>query len=130
MRRFLAIVLFALMPLQFSWAAVASYCEHETQAGAGHIGHHEHEHHADAAVDADADAVAVATADASADGDKALGAVDLDCGHCHGHCNVMLTLTMGLPGTLAAAPRCASADGSSGAHAPSRPERPQWLPLA
>ncbi|NBT82917.1 MAG: hypothetical protein EBT56_15195 [Betaproteobacteria bacterium] len=29
MRKFLAIFLLVLLPLQFSWAAVAGYCQHE-----------------------------------------------------------------------------------------------------
>lgn len=123
MRRFLAIVLLAMLPLQFSWAAVASYCEHETQ-GTGHFGHHEHEHHADAGPNAEP------ATDADAPGDKAPGAMDLDCGHCHGQCSVMPTLSAKIPGTLSTAPPSASANEASGAHAPARPERPQWLRLA
>ena len=123
MRRFLAIVLLAMLPLQFSWAAVASYCEHETQ-GTGHFGHHEHEHHGDAGPHAEP------AADADASGDKAPGAMDLDCGHCHGQCSVMPTLSATVPGTLSTAPPSASANEASGAHAPARPERPQWLRLA
>ncbi|MBC7994850.1 MAG: hypothetical protein H7Z15_16585, partial [Rhizobacter sp.] len=108
MRRLLVIVLLALLPLQFSWAAVASYCGHETEIGAGHVGHHEHEHHGD---------VSGVAADASqdADADKAPGAMDLDCGHCHGHCSVMLTLSVSLPGALSTAPPRASADAAGAA---------------
>ena len=68
--------------------------------------------------------------DTDAQGDKAPGAIDLDCGHCHGTCGVMLTLPPGLPGTLSTAPPSAFLDETGGAHAPTRPERPQWLPLA
>jgi hypothetical protein len=46
MRRWLLILLIAVLPLQFSWAAAASYCEHEeVQAGMAHFGHHQHQHH-------------------------------------------------------------------------------------
>lgn len=128
MRRILAIVLLALLPLQFSWAAVASYCGHEEQAGATHFGHHEHQHHADAGGSAEPVADLDATADAA--DDKAPGAMDLDCGHCHGTCSVMLTLPSGLPGALSTTHPSASLDEAGGAHAPTRPERPQWLPLA
>ncbi len=132
MRRYLAIVLLALLPLQYSWASVAAYCGHEAQAGSGHFGHHEHRHHDDANTHAELVADASANADGSVDaeGDEVPGAMDLDCGHCHGYCSVMLTLQAGLPGALAAAPPSASVDESGGAHAPTRPERPQWLPLA
>jgi len=125
-RRFLAIVLLALLPLQFSWAAVASYCGHEQQAGSTHFGHHEHQQHADAAGGAEP----LADAESTPDGDKAPGAMDLDCGHCHGHCSVMLTPLPGLPAALATTPPMTSLDEAGGAHAPTRPERPQWLPLA
>jgi hypothetical protein len=127
-RRFLAIVLLALLPLQFSWAAVASYCGHEEQAGATHFGHHEHQHHADAGADAEGIVGPDTTADAP--GDMAPGAMDLDCNHCHGYCSVMLTLPSGLPGALSTEAPCATLDEAGGAHAPTRPERPQWLPLA
>ena len=39
MRRWIAIFIL-ILPLQFSWAAVASYCQHASQRTA--IGHHEH----------------------------------------------------------------------------------------
>jgi hypothetical protein len=126
--RILAIVLLALLPLQFSWAAVASYCGHEEQAGATHFGHHEHQHHADNGGNAEPVADLDGTADAT--GDKAPGAMDLDCGHCHGYCSVMLTLPSALPGALSTAHPSATLDEAGGAHAPTRPERPQWLPLA
>jgi hypothetical protein len=136
-RRFLAIVLLALLPLQFSWAAVASYCKHETQ-GAGHFGHHDHDHAHHAGASSDAGQAADLTADASltpnetgsAEGDKAPGAMDLDCGHCHGTCSAMLTWPLGMPDVPSTAPPSATLDESGGAHAPTRPERPQWLPLA
>ena len=128
MRRILAIVLLALLPLQFSWAAVASYCGHEEQAGATHFGHHEHQHHADTVGNAEPVADLDTTADVS--GDKVPGAMDLDCGHCHGYCSVMLTLPSALPGALSTAHPSANLDEAGGAHAPTRPERPQWLPLA
>lgn len=128
MRRVLAIVLLALLPLQFSWAAVASYCGHETEGAAMHLGHHEHPYHADA------DALAELTADASAGtdagGEKAPGAMDPDCGHCHGYCGAMLTLPAALPGGPGTVPPSATVDDAGAAHAPTRPERPQWLPLA
>ncbi len=63
-------------------------------------------------------------------GDQASGAIDLDCGHCHGTCCVLLTLPPDLAGTLSTAPPSAALDETGGAHLPMRPERPQWLPLA
>ncbi|WP_157667506.1 hypothetical protein [Comamonas serinivorans] len=47
----LLLALLCLMPLQFSWAAVARYCQHEAVAPAQqpHAGHHSHEHRAQVA---------------------------------------------------------------------------------
>jgi hypothetical protein len=127
-RRFLTILLLALLPLQFSWAAVASYCGHEAQVGVEHFGHHEHQHHADTNEAAGLDASPDGASDAG-DG-KAPGAMDLDCGHCHGTCGVILNLSTSVTGVLSTMPPSATLDESGGAHAPTRPERPQWLPLA
>ena len=125
-----------MLPLQFSWAAVASYCGHETQASTGHFGHHDHEHHAHAGSDAGpasdvgTDLTSAPDEAGGVKGDKLPGAMDLDCGHCHGTCSAMLTLPIGLPGALSTALPSATLDETGGAHAPTRPERPQWLPLA
>ena len=136
MRRYLAIFLLAMLPLQFSWAAVAAYCVHETQASTGHFGYHDHEHHVHAgsyagpAADAGADLTSSSDEAGGVKGDKLPGAMDLDCSHCHGTCSAMLTLPIGLPGALSTALPNATLDETGGAHAPTRPERPQWLPLA
>jgi len=131
-RRLLAIFLLAMFPLQFSWAAVASYCAHESQAG--HFGHHDHVHHAHTgsgtAPDAGADLTSSLDEAAVVKGEKLPGAMDVDCGHCHGTFSAMLTLPMGLPGALSTALPSVTLDEAGGAHAPTRPERPQWLPLA
>lgn len=127
-RRFLVIVLLAFLPLQFSWAAVAAYCGHEEQAGATHVGHHAHQHHDDTA--GNAEPVADLDATESGTGKKIPGAMDLDCSHCHGTCGAMLTLTSGVPGALSTVRPSAALDEAGGAHAPTRPERPQWLPVA
>ena len=132
MRRLLAIVLLVLLPLQFSWAGVAPYCGHEEQAGANHFGHHEHQHPAeigiDAASDADLDAGSTPTTDVPAG--KLAGAPDLDCGHCHGAGSMILITPAPVASLPLTALRLASIDEAGGAHAPTRPERPQWLPLA
>lgn len=128
MSRLLAIVLLALLPLQASWAAVASYCAHEAQAGATHLGHHEHRHRADAGQSAEADHAVHSPADEH--GSKTPGANDLDCGQCHGGCSAMITMPVALPGLVSAAVPLPTVDEDGGAHAPNRPERPQWRRLA
>ncbi|VTV17846.1 MULTISPECIES: hypothetical protein [unclassified Variovorax] len=42
MRRFLFVLLLAVVPLQFAWSAASGYCRHEAGTGAAHFGHHDH----------------------------------------------------------------------------------------
>ncbi|MFL9879536.1 hypothetical protein PQR63_14150 [Herbaspirillum rhizosphaerae] len=72
MRRYLIIFLLLLLPLQFSWAAVASYCQHETESSTQHIGHHA----ADAGSKQD-----------QTPGKKLSESDDADCGFCHFSCS-------------------------------------------
>lgn len=75
MRRWLSILLLVLLPLQFTWAAAAGYCQHEKAVQGWHIGHHEHQHQDEAGQ-------AHAKTKTS---DGALGAklTDTDCTVCH-----------------------------------------------
>lgn len=89
MRRWLLILLIAFLPLQFSWAAVASLCAHEeTPAQARHFGHHEHEHK-------DASGVDDHTTK------KSVFEVDEDCAYCHLGCAQPLPMA---PFALSSAP--------------------------
>lgn len=132
MRCLLAIVLLVLLPFQFSWAAAAPYCGHETQVDVGHFGHHDHMHHADAGdnVGLGANQAAGLDTNAGAGDGKAPGAMDVDCGQCHGGCSVLLNLPSAAADTRSMAQTSATLDEDGGAYAPARPERPQWLPLA
>ena len=77
MRRWLSILLLVMLPFQFSWAAAASYCQHETGKLSSHFGHHEHKH----------EVAKVKTSD-NERGDKtsSFGALDDDCVMCHLGC--------------------------------------------
>lgn len=123
MRRWLAVLMMVLLPLQFSWAAVANYCGHETGAAAEHVGHHDHashDHGADLADKGDS---------ASADG-SSNPAPGIDCGHCHGYCVGMLDLPSSLePLSLGDAPPSLG-NAPDAEHVPAQPERPQWASLA
>lgn len=120
MRRWLAILMLTLLPLQFSWAAVAAYCGHESIQHAQHLGHHEHQHAGQATDDEDG-APAYQSAPAG---------FDFDCGHCHGTCaNMPAPMDGTTPLTLATYP-VAPVEGTVRTLAQSPPERPQWLPLA
>ena len=45
MKHFFAILLLLMLPLQWSFAAVAEYCQHEELVTAqDHVGHHAHKH--------------------------------------------------------------------------------------
>jgi hypothetical protein len=122
MHRWIVIALLTLLPFQFTWTAAASYCVHESDAQAQHVGHHEHQHqhHGDTTVDQGSGDLAGNT----------LGSGDLDCGHCHGNCSAMPA-----PGDvlmpLAIASHPVTLDEGivrTVMHSP--PERPQWAPLA
>ncbi len=119
MRRLLAILMLTLLPLQFSWAAVASYCMHErAPAQSQHVGHHEHKHEA-SNLPSKAD-----------DGLQASDTFDVDCCLCHGlgigvthlPANQAVTSTHSSVTVRAAFPLTGIA--------PVPPERPQWRSLA
>lgn len=123
MRHCIAVLLLVLLPLQFSWAAVADYCEHASSSVTDHPGHHDHSGHAHGAKAGGSDAQA-----ASEDGSSA--PLDLDCGHCHGHCAAVLDV---LEGLQPAAPRGAAptlGELHCAEHTPAQPDRPQWASLA
>jgi hypothetical protein len=92
MRRFVLILLLTFLPLQWSWTAVASICQHEAGRTEQHLGHHDHEH-ANAEIPAQG-ATADNAADPSSDDGvlKAKTSVDKDC-HGHGFTALMGTLT-------------------------------------
>ena len=114
MQRILLIVLFALVPLQYTWAAAGAYCQHEQSQDVGHFGHHNHLHHA-----------------AESDGSDKLPLVDMDCAMCHvvgvavisiaqsESASVEHNATAVFDGTSLYASVCAS-----------RPERPKWMAAA
>lgn len=127
-RRFLAIFMLVVLPFQFSWAAAASYCAHESSPDAVHFGHHELQHHADGS-DLEP-VVADEAAGADARDGKGSGGTDLDCGQCHSSSGAMQTLALAVPAPILAAAPSAAPDEFRGAYAATRPERPQWRLLA
>jgi hypothetical protein len=123
MRRWLAIFLMLLLPLQFSWAAVANYCGHETDAVADYVGHHGHATHDHGSKVADAGDIA------KTDG-SSTPASGVDCGHCHGYCVCLIDLPSSVqPLPLGVAPSHLG-DAPAAEHIPAQPERPQWGSLA
>ncbi len=121
MRRWFAILLLCLLPLQFSWAAVAAYCGHEGNKPAQHLGHHEHQH----AGSHDGHQTTAKTAD---QGNQA--GFDFDCGHCHGSCASVAMPAEPMVPAAGAAPWVALSQDALRTRAQSPPERPQWRALA
>lgn len=126
MRRFVALLLLVLLPLQAIWAAAAPYCQHEAEAASHHIGHHQPEHAHAPAVDA-ADATDVHGNPGDQAGDAA--STHSDCHTCHGGTvlahevrplQVMLATTQPAPAAVHGLP----------APPTERPDRPSWPALA
>lgn len=120
MRRWLAILILALLPLQFSWAVVAPYCQHESSTQSPHFGHHEHEH-AHGAADGETRTV---------DTTKLAGEADFDCNQCHGACAGLPILAVTTEHFVPTAHPVADTAQRTPPGSPERPERPQWPLLA
>ena len=117
MRRLFMIFLLVLMPLQLSWAAMASYCQHETGAAAKHFGHHDHQHKAADGKDAAPDPAKT-------------GGGDPDCASCHAGGTSVLADALTIH--LVADSSLGTADHRARLTSPpfERIERPQWGVLA
>lgn len=121
MRRWLTLVLLVLLPIQFTWAAAAPYCQHEQAADSFHLGHHVHEHLPSPAVASQGDEAQ----DQSIAQDGML-TVDNDCGYCH----LSVAKPMPMPGMAFADAGRGAADNmplaSFKSREPDRHERPNW----
>lgn len=119
MRRFLVLLVLCLLPVQISWAAVASYCGHESGDAAGHLGHHVDTYHA---------------SPLHAGEDDAGDPLEKNTGSVHDHCHlsgflgipVAPTLTTG----LAARVMQFDVERRHASPLPDQPERPQWVAAA
>ncbi|HEX5373532.1 MAG TPA: DUF2946 family protein [Aquabacterium sp.] len=118
MRRFLAVLLLVLLPLQSIWAAAAPYCQHEA-SGSSHVGHHTHEHHQAAADDVGADT--------SSD---ALTMDHADCHACQAASLAMLGLVDSYRRPVSSEIHFDTTQAGTTAPPSIRPERPQWRSLA
>lgn len=114
MRRLLTVFLCLILTAQFSWAAAANYCAHESGAQrSAHFGHHSDSHlHAEQAKKA---------------GLKGLSfSADLDHGHCHLP-PVLVAEAAGPRPVLDAQPAPQGpVPGRRESHVPDGPERPNW----
>lgn len=85
MRRWLTIFLLIFLPLQATWAAAGSYCQHETGVAAQHFGHHEHRHPGSP------------SDEGKVKSSKVAFAIDGDCDFCHLCCSVILSSLSAIP---------------------------------
>jgi hypothetical protein len=117
MHRWFLIFLLALLPVQWTWAAVSSYCQHESTPVRQHIGHHVDKHSG-----AQSDADSASTAEASS--------VENDCGVCHANCAV--ALQSALPALNPnSTPRWMDAHSTwHSTQYRDAPDRPRWISLA
>lgn len=123
-RRIVFILLLAILPVQFSWAAVSAYCRHETGAAAKHFGHHEHQHqsqhqsqHQNQHKADDDSSLKDKKAASSAQADK-------DCGSCQFSAAQPIPTAEPVIPAQSAEPRHLACEFIYGSHIPSGPERP------
>ncbi len=117
MKRYLAIILLVLLPLQFSWAAVAGYCQHESEVTANHLGHHSHDHQAADQHEPVKDGASSAEA-------------HHDCATCHLGCSVALASDLTTPTAATDRDYPFDYNVNPSLALTKRPERPQWPTLA
>ncbi len=118
MKRFLAILLMLVLPLQFSFAAAASYCEDEVAAvSLEHYGHHDHGD------------LGEASEPAKSDGDQK-PAAHAECGVCHLGCAKVLNAPLALGTLEAELPSDVQLLLSAAQHQPSPLQRPPIALLA
>jgi uncharacterized protein involved in copper resistance len=126
MTRWLLIVLMVLLPAQFSWAAAAPYCAHESNPTSFHVGHHTHVHEGTASAEAQQ-----ASSEPEKEKSERPGLSDhSDCHYCHG---VAGQLTA--PASLQFEPPArhvvlAGATARLDDARPSRIDRPKWTSAA
>ena len=113
MRAFLAVLLFALLPLQFSAAVAEACCGHVQAMPASQAMHHQPAH-----------GLALASVDDPVSGSSSF---DLDCGTCHTNCAAAV---FGSSTTLADPAGIERVEHLAENFMPpwhARPYRPQWL---
>ncbi len=110
MRRWLSILLLIVLPLQFSWAVAATYCQHEADVNQ-HFGHHGHKHHADGKKEAVK---------------ASLSVVDNDCAVCHAGCIAALTTSDSLIPEISVVADCIRISPFRSSQPNDLPDRPNW----
>lgn len=112
MKKLFLIFLLMVLPLQYSWAAAAAYCQHEKEP-VTHFGHHSHQHEVETSSEAPEDG-------------RDLAQVHSDCGVCQfaGQASFLNALPNVLaPPTVFVSPPLFVAFTSYIAEGPQRPDR-------
>ncbi|MBA4742099.1 MAG: hypothetical protein H2060_05265 [Azoarcus sp.] len=112
MNRWIAILLFALLPLQSVWAVAGDYCEHEQGADASHFGHHDHSHRDD-----------------DRDEPKSPSSKHPDCATCKLHAKTLVVVAFDLDLYASVGQAVADLQLPVTLSPPSRIERPKWASL-
>lgn len=118
MRRLLVILMMVVMPFQLSWAAAATYCQHESNPVASHYGHHVHKHLAK-------------SGDAKSDSSPSKLLSDDDCTVCHlGGVGIVSMPSFAFPAVSATLDTTRGIVPLLTSTRPDRPERPKWTHAA
>ena len=127
MKRCLLIFLLMLLPLQFSWAAVAALCQHDKESNTQHFGHHDSYGHAQAEQNT-SDKLQQDNQDDTSNNDNDS---DSNCQFCHLSCNKQVGVHTGLLPLMTVQNSFPSAPPASYlSHIGESPEKPDWLHLA
>jgi hypothetical protein len=102
------------LPFQYSWAAVAVYCQHEKEHST-HFGHHSHQHQAQAD---------------EPEGKSKLAKFHSDCGYCHLSCQAPFAITSADISVPVRLGHLKVITLSFSSHIPDGPKRPDWRLIA
>ena len=108
MRRLIALFILLALPLQWTFAAVGEYCQHEsTPAAQQHVGHHAHQH-----------------VDKPGNKESKKGAADWDCPACHHLTGAFAAMVAVMPLPIDTALQPAFVSDAVPQRAPDNPFRP------
>ena len=113
MKQLVLTLLMLMLPLQFSWAGVSVYCQHETGAAAQHVGHHDHQHHQ--------------SPDTGDDDGGAPGKAHADCGYCHLAHSCAAVPAVSTPAFICDGMAIDPQPVTPRSYFPDGPERPNWM---
>jgi hypothetical protein len=103
-----------VLPLQLSWAAAATYCQHESSPAVSHYGHHVHKH-------------LTKSGDAKSESSPSKLLSDDDCTVCHlGGAGIVSMPSLSVPVDVAKADTPRGIIPLLTSSRPDRPERPKW----